>query len=1144
MGKDVLLIGIGQTGCTVAELFSHKMNSDGLSVTCMAMDTDESVNQYSQGVHPFPMTDEGVLDSVVEALGSENVKDWFPCDWMADCTDFAKTLRMNAGANQWRMKAYLSFASFMSKQKYVDRLHAVLDAFYDALEDESVPDVYVVASLAGGTGSALFLPVSMYIKKYVEEKGSDKGTFRAILVMPDVYEDSYCAEQRVKAYANAYAALREYHAVLLCANSEENAQKGEKHPPISFRIGSEDGAFGLLFDSERPEYCVPASNPFDNVYLFERVPGVNSVGAHAEIIADILVSLCKCPAVVDANSVTSKASDAIFGGFSFLKVTYPLDSTVQYIADRQTCEMVLDEITFVQKRVDQIFARMRGEARLYGTVFLEGVDEYVRAFVEVADELFHEHPTHGALLGRNDQQFTDDPTGDDVEVIDYMPRLHRHIMESISCEASEELEAIISAPLCVGPKKGVSKKEFRRETAEVARRYGELLTDAYRFGVDATVNKKQAFIDNLLTLSEDPESPSLVNHLLMQNGKFLHPVYALLRLCLFYQSLTPICKGKEDGSRVPDTSPEASIPEELLRITEGVSSSKYAKLGDERFKDLIYDTSEKYTKQTDDRALLTTDMSSVYSRIRNKLKAYQYANAYEAVGELIKRYRALVAVIGGMEEEWLSDTQLALINASEPSGNIITVGTTVERKRLVYDEYVRLYKQNAAYVTQYTESMGRAVFEALDQHDPDTSWREDAMGVLSTMKAGFVDHCEHSDYYLTHMDKNILSVILQSHENDKLSFSRVFKARPVSLHVHFPDRYSEYRFVRNTASAILDDAIALYISEHAESFAGKAPKDYIEQLMYAAGEYSGLAMFADRVGEKSMILRCESVNMRPYFVEAIDEWGIDPKGYQCYEKALINMRTYSTQMWNPHLVYTRGEAAILPFINPDKQKAYEEDVCRAVVCALDEGDLYVDELDEGGRAYFVRIGLTNDPLLIGEEPVMAEKPASLFVWALRHPGWVQKYAQRLRDRQAAELRHIPAQGVDHLSCAVISAAIDRASVVRAVNRTAMTLISDLLEQHDTDPFGFAHSLADMAHEILMTFCHKGYQDENEYFMTVYNRRLHKAANALAADRGTERTGEVMARVNAWGLFKSYQSTGALCDYVFEELPRQQDEPSI
>ncbi len=1138
MGKDVLLIGIGQTGCTVAELFSHKMNSDGLSVTCMAMDTDETVNQYSETVHTFPMTDEGVLDSVVEALGSENVKAWFPCDWTADCTDFAKTLRMNAGANQWRMKAYLSFASFMSKQKYVDRLHAALDAFYAACENESGPDVYVVASLAGGTGSALFLPVSMYIKKYVEEKGSGKGTFRAILVMPDVYEDSYCAEQRVKAYANTYAALREYHAVLCCAYSHENAQKGDKHPPISFKIGSEDGIFGLLFDSERPEYCVPEANPFDDVYLFERVPGVNSVGAHAEIIADILVSLCKCTAVVDATNVASKASDAIFGGFSFLKVNYPLDSTVSYIANRQTCEMVLDEITFVQKRVNEIFKRMRGEARLYGATFLEGTDEYVRAFIEVADDIFHEHPTHGALLGRNEQQFTDDPTGVDVETINYMPILHRHIMESISCEASEELEGIISAPLCVGPKKGVSKKEFKIETAEVARKYGELLTATYRYGIDATINKKQEFIQAMLAPSEDPEGPSLVNHLLMKDGKYLHPVYALLRLCLLYQSLSPICKGKEDGSRVQDTSPEATLPEELLRITEGFSSSKYAKLGDERFKDLIYDTNEKYAKQADDRALLTTDMSSVYTRIQNKLKAYQYANAYEAVGELIKRYRALITVVGGMEEEWLSDTQLALINASEPSGNIITVGTTVERKRSVYDEYVRLYKQDASCVAAYTEAMGRAMSEAIDGHDPEASWREDAMGVLNTMKEGFADRCKHSDYYRIHMDKNILSVILESHENDKLSFSRVFKARPVSLHVKFPDRYSEYRLVRNTASAILDDKIADYISEHAEDFANKAPQEYIEQLMYAAGEYSGKAMFADRIGEKSMILRCESTNMRPYFVEAIDELGVDPKGYKCYEKALTNMRTYSTQMWNPHLVYTRGDVAQLPYINPDRQRAYESDICRAVLCALDEGDLYIDELPEGGRAYFVRIGLANDPLLMGEEPVMEADPTSVLVWALRHPKWVNKYAQRLKDREAAEIRHIPTQGVDHLNNAVISAAIDRATVVRVVNHTAMALISDLLEQNDTDPFGYVRCLAGLAHEVLLDFCHKGYRDENEYFMTVYNRRLHKAANALAASRGTDRVKEVMAQLNALGYFKSYQSTGALCDYVFEELPQQ------
>ena len=35
-------------------------------------------------------------------------------------------------------------------------------------ENKSVPEVYIVSSLCGGTGSALFLPIALFIKRYFQ----------------------------------------------------------------------------------------------------------------------------------------------------------------------------------------------------------------------------------------------------------------------------------------------------------------------------------------------------------------------------------------------------------------------------------------------------------------------------------------------------------------------------------------------------------------------------------------------------------------------------------------------------------------------------------------------------------------------------------------------------------------------------------------------------------------------------------------------------------------------------------------------------------------------------------------------------------------------------------------------------------------
>ena len=63
MGKKVLLIGIGQTGCSVAELFSNKMNKDG--AVAVGIDTDEITLGAMNNALAIPMTDEGSLLSVV-----------------------------------------------------------------------------------------------------------------------------------------------------------------------------------------------------------------------------------------------------------------------------------------------------------------------------------------------------------------------------------------------------------------------------------------------------------------------------------------------------------------------------------------------------------------------------------------------------------------------------------------------------------------------------------------------------------------------------------------------------------------------------------------------------------------------------------------------------------------------------------------------------------------------------------------------------------------------------------------------------------------------------------------------------------------------------------------------------------------------
>ena len=144
--RQILLIGIGQTGSTVADLFLNKLNNSDVYVRSLAIDTDEEGLSNICAAQKVLMTDECSLATVVERLGEDEVSRYFPCIWGKDNSITAKGLEMRSGTNLWRMKAFLAFNSFLSKIDRVEELHATLDSFVKE-DGESEVEIYTAASL-------------------------------------------------------------------------------------------------------------------------------------------------------------------------------------------------------------------------------------------------------------------------------------------------------------------------------------------------------------------------------------------------------------------------------------------------------------------------------------------------------------------------------------------------------------------------------------------------------------------------------------------------------------------------------------------------------------------------------------------------------------------------------------------------------------------------------------------------------------------------------------------------------------------------------------------------------------------------------------------------------------------------------------
>ena len=1029
----------------------------------------------------------------------------------------------------------MSFTSFLSKKKALGKFTSALDAALDACEGDDGIDVYTVASLAGGTGSGLFMPIALYVKKYFEEKCAKIAKSIAILAMPDIYENCYSAEQRVKSYANAYAALREYNAVLLSTHAEENVNSASGQPPIMFKLGNQNGVPEVLFDSEKSEYRQPSANPFDRLYLFERVPGVMSAGMHADIIADIIVSICKCDIIACSEKTTKKATDAIFGGISLVNINYPQDSIVKYITKRQLSDLATCEIVRAHKAVLSEMRRRSGEARLYGYAFSDNIEQYAEIFVAVADDMFSNEGTNLALIGRDPMKFENDRSADNVGKINYLSELSAVVDESLECESRQLLEALISSPIRVTPGKRRKAKTKPIDVVESAADCRVWLRDVYRHGLKAAVNEKQKFVSSLLEECSDSSKFSIPGNILTKDGEYLHPVYALLRLCLVHRELSRICK-RTNGYRVSDEPDfdKAELSDKMLRVDRSTLRSKYAKQGENRFGLLINDQAANPKKLADDSILFIRDLDEVYHRLTDRLRGFQYATALEVVESMISAYRSFFDCVCSMSDDLDVDVKLMLISGGSDNGNVVNVGAASDRKQALYAEYIKSYIEDSDAVFAYTALMGKLVRHAIMQTDEDSSYRGAVSCVFDGLEKLYSEQCRASALYRNEIERNVLDVMLDT--RNAVSLSKVFRGRIVPLHVKMPEAYSEYKTVKSQTVSIFDREIHKFIENNPDRLPCKDPVNFVEKLMYRAGEYEGVATFADNIGQKKMLLRRETVNIRPYFVEMIDELSDEHLGYKCYIRALRNMVAHTTKMWDPHIVYSRCESAGLPFINPNMQMKYETDVAKAVTYAMHIEELFTSDFEGKGEVFFVRKGVEAMPVFVEDQAVTSSDIDSLMLWAYRHPAWVSVNAGKFDGVVNEELRHVPSNGVAGSNSFAVKRALGSSTAIAMIKNIIVCLAAELFTKSSGTSGRFANCLAKLGHSIVLEFCKKGFEESEElgeHFITLYGHQLDAVMSALVSNKGRSMAEITIKQFNLRGYFRPYNMAGELQDYCLD-----------
>ena len=257
MNAPTLLVGLGGTGCKIISKVSGLVTGDQRdNISFVGFDTDINELRVIQEQHPFVRV---VQTSTRQTVGEYLNKDthardsWFPVNASLN----SKVL--SEGAGQVRSISRLALETVIRAGK-MEPLHEAIQDLYKVEEDkvEQALRVVIVSSLAGGTGSGLILPISLYIRNYLATHYRQSANItRGFFILPEVfYEVIPGTAERNNLRANAYATLRELDAFLM---------KGDKTLPPKYE-NTVRIEFPRVASEGYEEYDV---RPYDFCFLFD-----------------------------------------------------------------------------------------------------------------------------------------------------------------------------------------------------------------------------------------------------------------------------------------------------------------------------------------------------------------------------------------------------------------------------------------------------------------------------------------------------------------------------------------------------------------------------------------------------------------------------------------------------------------------------------------------------------------------------------------------------------------------------------------------------------------------------------------------------------------------------------------------------------
>ena len=907
MKKRYYVIGLGGYGSKLAEELSRKIKEDGSSAFSLAFDTDHNEIEKNNCDNKFDLSSNEDFSSVIKKLEKKKIN-FFPD---SDCIElnYAKIASMNRGASLWRLKAYLSFINYMSIDENKNRLDSLVEEI--AFNQDIYSEIYFIGSLAGGTSSALALPLALYLKKNFRELNYKNYKCIFFATTPDIFAQSFNGELKTKAFANAYATLSEINTVNLIACRKDSKK---------FKLGGEDMPFGILFDGGSGEYSFKACVPFNDIVLFDRMAGVTSVEAFRLTVEKYIYYYYL--GLVELEKNQSFDDIRIYSGYTVSEINYSIENNINYISKYITNKKLKEEFCNVYqliKNSENIIELNNSKKQN-----ISDVEKFALSMVQYIESLKDEKFDKPALLlGRGEEfEYIGDIT-DDYFSEEYCNKLREYFNDLI--DKDEELLEFNKKLKNNYYSKEKNNKIFfnSKKKSDKLKEFNEYYSNLFDKLKDLINNLIGKYFNNSeinKIIFENKEL--LIKNLIIKDGNYIHPTLALVKLSQLFNIISirekhyNILKQEEINACLLFN----KSPEKLFELSNFERSKKgYGSLSGTRLLNVFENKNNEITKPKKifnknknlfkinnpniDEKYLLSDFNKVLENLLDAVYGIFISKISKSISNLIENYLNIYenTIYWNKElEKSLSD----LLTSDNVANGFYEVHATLSD---------RLKDVNI-----YIKEINKKGFEEIDNKYGEIAYlcaKDFNLDFKKDYTLNFINNlCEiekvfflNSELHDKLLKSNVLSIMCEPTVKDfsKSLLKSACNIKPYLLTENNPKEIEKRTLYicSEVANYILSNSNSLGLRETEMERA-------VEELLSDMGDFETQVKIYDGISNKKAFAVAIKSAVSLSSISKInceDDFALYKSHYQ---KAIKNKSEYCSEMWNPHVFLLDGKTEL------------------------------------------------------------------------------------------------------------------------------------------------------------------------------------------------------------------------------------------